>query len=145
MGRAISIASAVVFCSFAFVLFQLWIRRPASVAVPRGPVPLLESREDGAVYAVSVQMDKFEKRLIDEEKRWGRLQTQLDAIQKDHEDLQKSVDDLEGEVRRLRRQVERNAAPTQPRSTLPPANAPNGPASGPVDGGNGGTPAPPIR
>lgn len=137
MGRAITIASILVFCSFAFVLYQLWIRRPVSASpTPRGPAPLLESRADGSVYAVSVEIDKLEKRLIDEEKRWVKLETELEAMRKQREELQKSVEELQGEVRRLRRQVnERNTPPAEPRSTLPPTNPPEGPTPPPVEGG----------
>lgn len=141
MGRAITIASILVFCSFAFVFYQLSIRRPAAAAPSvRGPAPLLEPRADGSIYAVSVDMEKLEKRLMDEEKRWVKLDTELEAMRKDREALQKTIDELQGEVRRLRRQVaERNAAPAEPRSTLPPATAPNGPPPAPVDGVTPGT------
>ena len=121
MGRAITIASFLVLFSFAFVFYQLWIRRPAGAGTSRGSAPILETREDGSVYAVSLEIDKFEKRLMEDETRWVKLQTELEAMRKEREELKKTIEGLQGDVRRLRRQVnERGPAP-------PPANAPDGP------------------
>lgn len=125
MGRAITIASVIVLCSFAFVFYQLWIRRPASASPARGPVPVLETREDGSVYDISTEIEAFEKRLMAEEARWNKLNTELEALRKEREELRKTVEDLQGDVRRLRRQVtERNTPPAQPRPTPTPVTPP---------------------
>lgn len=128
MGRAITIASFLVLCSFAFVFYQLWIRKPASAAPLRGPAPLLETRGDGSVYEVTLEIERLEKRLVDEEKRSLKLQADLDATRKEREELQKTVEDLRGDLRRLSRQVNQRApTPPEPAPTPPPANGPIGP------------------
>lgn len=134
MGRAITIASVLVLCSFAFVFYQLWIRRPASASPVRGPAQMLETREDGSVYAVSTEIDRFEKRLIEEEKRWVKLEAELQAMRKEREELRKTIEDLQGDVRRLRRQVAERHAPPSQLPTPAPVNPPVTPVTPEAEG-----------
>jgi septal ring factor EnvC (AmiA/AmiB activator) len=128
MGKAIAAASILVFCSFAFVFVQLWFRRPSVPPQMRGAAPPLENREDGSVYAISIEMDKFERRLMEEEKRWEKLNEDLATMRTEREELKKALEDAQGDIRRLRRQVnERPAPPTRPRPTPPPVVGPETP------------------
>lgn len=120
MGRAIAIAFFLVLFSIGFVLLQLWSRRPTGVtaATPPRTQPMFATRDDGSVYAVSLQLTQFEKRLVEEEERSRKLLQELESLRKERTDLGQQVDQLEGEIQRLRRQV------AERERTAPPANAP---------------------
>jgi septal ring factor EnvC (AmiA/AmiB activator) len=139
MGRAIVISALLVLCSFAFVFVQLWVRRPAVAGPLRSPNTVLETREDGSVYAVSLQIEKFEKRLAAEEKRWIQLQTDLEAIRKERDELKTSLEDVQSELRRLRRQVAERRQPTAPAPAPAPGNGPDVPVPVPVPDPTDGT------
>jgi septal ring factor EnvC (AmiA/AmiB activator) len=127
MGKAIAAASILVFLSFAFVFVQLWARRPAGAAPAGRPSPVLDSRDDGSVYALTLDLQRFERRLVEEEKRWVRLQADLDAARKERDEVKASLDSLQAEVRRLRRQLQERPAPPDP----DPGEAGNTPANTP--------------
>src|SRR5438874_2558452 len=128
MGRAIAVLSMIVLCSFAFVLLHLTLRKPARAAGLRGPAPVLETREDGSVSSVDIQLSIFEQRLMDAERRSERLATELQQEKKDRQQMEDQVAGLQAELKRLRRQPvgEPDAgAPAAPdRSGASPANAP---------------------
>lgn len=131
MGRAIAIAFFLVLLSIGFVLLQLWTRRPtgATATTPPRTQPMFATRDDGSVYAVSLQLTQFEKRLVEEEERSRKLLQELDAMRKERAELGQQVDQLQGEVQRLRRQV----AEPRERPAPPPGNAPaNAPVTPPV-------------
>ena len=139
MRKAIAILSFVVLCSFSFVALSLAARRPARVGVPSGPPAILQTQPDGSVYAVSLQLSKFERRLMEEEKLSERLQNELNAVRQSRDDLADQVDELLGELRRLKRQVAESQRPApHPVPTPAPANSPSvvPPAgvNGPTDG-----------
>jgi hypothetical protein len=141
MGRAIAIAFLGVVLSIAFVLLQLSTRRSAAAPAPVRRQPMFETRDDGSVYAVSLQLTQFEKRLMEEEERSRKLLDELEGMRKERDDLGKEVQGLQEEVRRLRRQVTESREAPAPAPT--PANAPaNGPAT-PVIPPTGTTPAGP--
>jgi septal ring factor EnvC (AmiA/AmiB activator) len=138
MGRAIVISALLVLCSFAFVFVQLWVRRPASASPVRSGAPVLDTREDGTVYAVALQLQKFEKRLADEEKRWLKLEADLAAMRKERDEVKTTLEEVQGELRRVRRQLAERARPTEPTPTPPPANGPDAPVVPvPVPDGDG--------
>jgi hypothetical protein len=120
LGRLILAMSILVLCSFAFVVLHLTLRRPAHAAGTRGPAPILETREDGSVVAVDVQLSIFEQRLMEAEKQSARLAQELEKARKEREQLQERVDTLQTEVRRLRRP----AAGPAPERTPPAAETP---------------------
>ena len=134
MGKAIAFVSLIVLCSFGFVLFQLLRHVPRGASAPAGPAPMLVNREDGTVYDVSLQLSRFERRLMEEEKRSQQLRDELDALRTERDTLNGQVEELQGEVRRLRRQVSETPA------ARPQQQAPAGPA--PVPGNGPVTPAP---
>ena len=133
MGRAIIIAGVIVLFSFGFVLVQLR-RRAGGVPPGRAGAPVLITRDDGSVYAVSLRLDRFEQRLVDEEKRSARLTADLDAAREERDRLRKQVTDLEDNRRRWREQ-----------STPPPAGGlPGMPGPlGPTDPAAPGAPGSP--
>lgn len=99
------------------------------------------TRDDGSVYAVSLQLTQFEQRLVEEEERSRKLLEEVDAVRKEREALTKDVAQLQEELRRLRRQV------TQPVTRPPanaPANSPNPDGSTPPDAGTPAAPIPPA-
>ncbi len=121
MGRAILVVSIIVLCSFIFVLLQLWQRAPAGVVpAPAGGAPVLEMRDDGSVYAVSLRLKRLEERLMEAEKRAVDLEQSLTSARTERDELKGQVNRLEGEVSRLQRRLEE----ASPQSVLPPANAP---------------------
>ena len=145
MGRAIAIAFFLVLLSIGFVLLQLWTRRPtgANAATPPRTQPMFATRDDGSVYAVSLQLTQFEKRLVEEEERSRKLLQELETLRKERTDLGQEVDQLQGEIQRLRRQVAERDRPAPP-----PANAPANPPVTPVTPPEGTpvtpTPVPPA-
>jgi hypothetical protein len=131
MGRAIAIAFFLVLFSIGFVLLQLRTRRPSGVtaATPPRTQPMFATRDDGSVYAVSLQLTQFEKRLVEEEERSRKLLQELATLRKERTDLGEQVDTLQGEVQRLRRQVaEPRERPVPPVAT-PPGVTPAPPAA----------------
>jgi small-conductance mechanosensitive channel len=140
MGRAIAVAFLLVVFSIGFVLLQLWTRRSATPPPSARRQPMFVTRDDGSVYAVSLQLTQFEQRLVEEEERSRKLLQEVDAVRKEREALTKDVAQLQEELRRLRRQVTQPAAP-------PPSNAPAEPAnpdgSTPPESGAPGTTTPP--
>jgi len=144
MGRAIAIAFFLVLLSIGFVLLQLWTRRPTGVtaATPPRTQPMFATRDDGSVYAVSLQLTQFEKRLVEEEERSRKLLQELETLRKERTDLGQQVDQLEGEIQRLRRQV------AERERTAPPANSPGNAPVTPVTPPDGTpvspAPAPPA-
>jgi len=103
MGKAIAILTVVVACSITFVLVQLALRRPADAAMPApGPAPLLETRPDGSVYAVSLRIQRLEERLIEEEERSGRLVGQVETLRRERERLGEQVTRLQLELAQIR-------------------------------------------
>lgn len=123
MGRAIVVAAILVLCSYSFVLWQLTRSRPRSSKPESGPAPVLDTRLDGSVYALNLDIEKLERRLAKEEERTGKLMGDLGALREERDALQQQVEDLESDLRRLRRQVNEREAPAQ---NAPPANAPAG-------------------
>ena len=120
MGRAILVASVVVVCSFTFVLLQLWSRK-RPVATTRGPVPILETRENGDIVSVDIKLALFERRLRAEEQRWIKLTADMDAMRKERDELRAEVERLQSDVTRLRRQVNARPQPAErPRPVVPP-------------------------
>lgn len=139
MLRAIIVVFFIVVLAFAFVVLQFVPHRGTrSVAAPSGPAPLLETRDDGSVYAVGLEMDQLERRIVENEERSRKLAQDLAAAQKERDDLATEVDDLRNQVASLRRQVNQRPAPA-PRPT-PPAN---GPDTG-TPGGASVPPSPPA-
>lgn len=140
MGRAIAVAFLLVVFSIGFVLLQLWTRRSATPPPSARRQPMFVTRDDGSVYAVSLQLTQFEQRLVEEEERSRKLLQEVDAVRKEREALTKDVAQLQEELRRLRRQVTQPAAP-------PPSNAPAEPTnpdgSTPPESGAPGTTTPP--
>jgi peptidoglycan hydrolase CwlO-like protein len=134
MGRAIAIAFFLVLFSIGFVLLQLWTRRPTGVtaATPPRTQPMFATRDDGSVYAVSLQLTQFEKRLVEEEERSRKLLQELETLRKERTDLGQEVDQLQGEIQRLRRQVAERDRPA-PSPANAPGNAPVTPVT-PPDG-----------
>lgn len=130
MRRAILILTLVVIGSFGFVLLHLRFRAEAGVPTggPSG-APLLGTREDGTVYAVSLQISRLERRLMEEEKRSAALQEAIEALKRERDALREEVDALQGQVRTLRRQLA--PKPETPPSQLPPASPPPTPAPAP--------------
>lgn len=126
MGRAIIIAALVVLCSFGFVLVQLARNRPRG-AMSSGPGQILQTREDGSVYAVSVQLRRFEQRLFSAEERSQKLAAEVEALRKERDGLSKQVQNLAEEVQQLRKDVDTKPAPP----AVTPGNAPvlNGPVT----------------
>lgn len=98
------------------------------------------TRDDGSVYAVSLQLTQFEQRLVEEEERSRKLLQEVDTVRKEREELAKHVEQLQEELRRLKRQVAQPIAP-------PPSDSPEAPpspdGSTPPDGVAPVTPAPP--
>jgi septal ring factor EnvC (AmiA/AmiB activator) len=145
MGRAIKVVFVLLLCSIAFVALHLKLKRPADAAAAPGRASLLDSRADGSVYAITLEFEKFDRRLMEEEKRSEKLQNDLTALRKDREDLENEVGDLQDEIRRLRRQVASTDRPPAanspaakpPVTPAPPGNGPAAPAPpqpGPPDG-----------
>lgn len=126
MGRAIAIAFFLVLLSIGFVLLQLWTRRPsgATASTPPRSQPMFATRDDGSVYAVSLQITQFEKRLVEEEERSRKLLQELATLRKERTDLGQQVDTLQGEVQRLRRQVAEPRERPAPPVATPPGVAP---------------------
>jgi TolA-binding protein len=141
MGRAIFIAFVLVLLSIGFVLLQLSTRRPtgATAATPPRTQPMFATRDDGSVYAVSLQLTQFEKRLVEEEERSRKLLQELETIRKERTELGQQVDQLQGEVQRLRRQVAEPRERPAPPAGNTPGPAPVTPVTPPD-----GTPATPI-
>jgi hypothetical protein len=127
MGRAIGIVFLIVVCSFAFVLLQLRQRRPAGASTQPGPAPVLDIRDDGSVYALRLELDRFEQRLVAGEEQSRKLLTEVEALRQEREGLLARIDDMQGEIRRLRRQV--SPRPAQPAPQPPNAPPANGPAT----------------
>lgn len=129
MGRAIAFFAFLVLCGFAFVTAHLLLRRPAtSSGAPAGPAPVLLHRDDGSLYAVSLQLERLERRLMDEERVSLRLESELSAVRSERAALADQVEALQAEIRRLRRQVadlERGAA-QRDASTPPGTTSPSG-------------------
>jgi hypothetical protein len=130
MLRAIIVVFFIVVLAFAFVVLQFMPHRGARAAAPVGPAPLLETREDGSVYAVSLELDQLERRLMENEERSRRLNQDLAVAKKERDDLQSQVEDLQGEVDSLRRQMSQRPAPA-PRPA-PVTNAPAPVTPGPI-------------
>lgn len=132
MGRAIAIAFFLVLFSIGFVLLQLWTRRPsgATAATPPRTQPMFATRDDGSVYAVSLQLTQFEKRLVEEEERSRKLLQELETLRKERAGLGDQVDQLQGELQRLRRQVAERDRPAPP-VTPAPGTAPAAPVTPP--------------
>ena len=119
MGRAILVASIVVVCSFTFVLLQLWSRKRPGVTT-RGPVPILETRENGDIVSVDIKLALFERRLRAEEQRWIKLAADMDAMRTERDKLRAEVERLQSDVSRLRRQVNARPQPAErPRPVVP--------------------------
>ena len=142
MLRAIIVVFFIVVLAFAFVVLQFLPHRGTRAAAgPSGPAPLLETRDDGSVYAVSLEMEQLERRIVENEERSRKLAQDLAAAQKERDDLANEVDDLRNQVSSLRRQVNQRPAPT-PRPT-PPTNGPDtGTPGGNPTPGPGPAPAP---
>lgn len=140
MGRAIAIAFLIVLLSIGFVLLQLWTRRPTGVTASTPPrtQPMFATRDDGSVYAVSLQLTQFEKRLVEEEERSRKLLQELEVIRKERTELGQQVDQLQGEIQRLRRQLAERERPAPP-PAAPPGDTPATPVTPPE-----GTPVTPI-
>jgi len=136
VGKLIAGMTVVVLCSFAFVLLHLTLRRPAGASTVRGPAPVLETRDDGSVVALDVQLSVFEQRLMEAEKRSEELGRELQEARKERGDLEQKVESLQSEVRKLRRQAAGPHLPPgaeeQP-SEPPPADPgqPQPPGNGP--------------
>lgn len=128
MAKAIGIVFVLFLCSVLFVLMQLSLRsRPRADAAALAPAPLLDTRPDGTIYAVSLEMDNFRRRLEEEQKRTVRLFEELAAQRKEREAIAAQLKELATEVRRLRRQMaEPRPAenPSNPPSAVPPAGTP---------------------
>jgi septal ring factor EnvC (AmiA/AmiB activator) len=137
MLRAIIVVFFIVVLAFAFVALQVVPRHGPRSTGPAGPAPLLETRDDGSVYAVSLEMEQLERRLIENEERSRKLSQDLAAAKKERDDLAGEVDDLQNQMAALRRQVNQRPAPTPQ-----PAPAVNGPAPIPPNP-SGATPTPP--
>ncbi|HEU4752287.1 MAG TPA: hypothetical protein VFU47_04190 [Armatimonadota bacterium] len=134
MGKAIGVALLFVVLAFGFVLFQLSQQAPRDRRPSARPGPVLEMREDGSVYAVSLQLSQFERRLMEEEKRSEQLLTELETMRGERVKLEQRLGEVQEDLRKLRRQLaERPAAPVPapngPASVVP---APNGPGAGPA-------------
>lgn len=140
MGRAIAIAFILVVFSFGFVLLQLWNRRSTSPPPSARRQPMFVTRDDGSVYAVSLQLTQFEQRLVEEEERSRKLLEEVSTVRKEREELTKTVELLQEELRRLRRQVTQPAAPAP---GIPPQGDPNPDGSTPPDGATPTTPTTP--
>jgi septal ring factor EnvC (AmiA/AmiB activator) len=144
MGRAIVVLSIIVLCSFAFVLAQLLLRRghgsPTTLAAP-----MMATDEDGTVYAVKAKLERFERRLMDSEKRSGALMQQVSTLETEREQLRGQVEELRSEIRKLRKQL--SPAPTRPGpgpDATPPTPDPNAQPPSTIPGtGTGTTPQPP--
>jgi septal ring factor EnvC (AmiA/AmiB activator) len=132
MGRLIAVLSLVVVCSFTFVILHLWLRRPAQAGPPPGTPPLLEVREDGSIYAVSIQLEQFERRLMEEEQRTIDLRAKLDVEQEERAAVTQQVEELQGAIRQLRRELERATVPPPVDPSVPPT-----PESGGTPDGTG--------
>jgi hypothetical protein len=133
MGRAIAFLSFVVLCSFAFVFWQLWVKRPARPVGPAMAAPALDMMDDGSVYAVRLRLDRFERRLMEEEERSGKLQQALDELGTQRTELEGRITALQAEVRRLRRQAaERQTPPTPAPETPTVPSGPEAPSEPPV-------------
>lgn len=126
MGRAIAVAFLVVVLSIGFVLLQLWTRRSAAAPAPARRQQMFVTRDDGSVYAVSLQLTQFEKRLMEEEERTRRLLDELATLRTERAMLDRRVEELQEEVRRLRRQVTPPATPPGPQPEDPAPNPPDG-------------------
>jgi len=122
LKRAIGLAFVLMLCGVAFVGLSLLRRQPARAGTSPGPASPLMTTPDGSLYAVSLRIAKFERRLMEEEKRSERLQTDLAEVRKDRDALAGQVEMLQGEVRRLRRQLAESQRPPAP--TPAPANVP---------------------
>lgn len=138
MGRAIGIAFLLVVFSVGFVLLRLGTRRSTSAPAPPRRQQMFVTRDDGSVYAVSLQLTQFEQRLMEEEERSRKLQEQLEALRKERDAMGKSMEQLQEELRRLRRQVTQPAP--RPAPSEPPAEPEEGVAP---DSGASATPTPP--
>jgi len=138
MGKAIAAASILVFLSFAFVGVQLWSRRPAGAATPTRPAPVLDSRDDGSVYALSLEIERFDRRLMEADRRWVQMQAELEATRRERAEAKTALEALQTEVRRLRRDFDERAAPPDPDPNAgnTPANTPS--VVPPVDPGTPG-------
>ena len=141
MGRAIAVAFLLVVFSIGCVLLQLWTRRSTAPPPSARRQPLFVTRDDGSVYAVSLQLTQFEQRLVEEEERSRKLLQEVDAVRKEREALTKDVEQLQEELRRLRRQV---AQPVTPPPANAPANSPGPDGGTPPDVGTPAAPIPPA-
>lgn len=142
MLRAIIVAFFIVVVCFAFVVLQFMPRHGSRAGTAStGPAPLLETREDGSVYAVSLEMTQLERRLLDDEERSRKLQQELAATRKQRDDLEARIDELQDQIETLRRQV--NQRPTAPPRPVLPANIPPAAQPNPTGTGTGGPPSTP--
>lgn len=146
MLRAIIVVFFIVVLAFAFVVLQFVPHRGTRSAAtgPSGPAPLLETRDDGSVYAVSLEMEQLERRIVENEERSRKLAQDLAAAQKERDDLSNEVDDLRNQVSSLRRQVNQRPAPAPrpaPPANGPDATTPGGTAPTPTPTPTPGTPA----
>jgi septal ring factor EnvC (AmiA/AmiB activator) len=129
MGKAIAAVSLILLMSIGFVLLQLWRHAPrgAEAAPASGSAPVLEVQSDGSVYSIGLKLDRFERRLMEEEQRSRQLTEELSALRQEREGAQAQIGELQTEIRRLRRQLEESSRPepAAPPANAPPANAPS--------------------
>lgn len=129
MGKAIAFFAILALCGFAFVIGHLLLRRPVPGQTrPAEAGPVLVNQEDGSVYSISLKIDGFERRLMEEETHSQALEVELATLGKERDELKKQVTDLVAEVRRLRKQVNERPKPVEP----PPTDASTPPTPGPV-------------
>lgn len=129
MGKIIGALTLLTLFSFAFVIVQLWVGRPAVRPVAGSPAPLLEVGPDGSVRSVGTRLQVVERRLQQEEARSAALQARVTERQERLDELASKLERLETEVRRLRLRPSPAgeasqlpaAPPPDPAITTPPA------------------------
>lgn len=136
MGKAIAAVSILLVCSFCWVLWSLWSRRPPERRAAAGPPPLVESRPDGSITSVTTRIDVLERRLMEQEARAGELQAQVNSGVEERQRLTEQIQGLQAEIRRLRTHV-------TDRSQLPTGNAPSSTPPVPPEGTGGEPTIPP--
>jgi septal ring factor EnvC (AmiA/AmiB activator) len=126
MGKAIAFVSFVLVCSIVFVMLQLWRQSPrASEAAPASGPPVLQTLDDGSLYSVGLKLERFERRLMEEEQRSQQLLDELNQARQDRTDLSARVEELQGEIRRLRRELAAGAGAGNAPANTPPGNTPS--------------------